>query len=284
MKVGYVMKGKSFFDEVYSNGIEGWGFHFRRSQLFRFEKCSNLVKSIIDIDKEFTVLDIACGDGFFSNKCLTSFAKKVLGVDISEIAIKNARKRYPKLELLCDSLPYLEKVSGSYDFISVNEVLYYLPYNEQLMSLQRIGELCNEKGYILVTVNIGPSPYYTKGEIRSLLNKFFVIIKEDDLCLKWYSCKVEEYLVRGLMLFQKNTWDRCTASVMNNSGIMKMILKRAAYYLFSNKVAYLTYNRICDSLIRKILFYMPISLIDMVSRKVSYEKNLSVYIALCKKK
>lgn len=274
----------NYFDEIYSNGINGWGFQFRRSQLFRFEKCVNLINNVIDINKENTILEVACGDGFFSYKYLKTFSKKILGVDISEIAIKTGKKKYPELKLLCDSLPDLEKVTGRYDLVTVNEVLYYLSHQDQLTSLKRITELCNENGYVLVTVNIGSSPYYSKEEIRNLLNKFFVINKEDDLCLKWYSCKIEKYLVRCLMLFQQHTWDVYDASTTNGNNIVKIILKRLTYYLFANKVAYITYNKICDYIIKMVLFYMPISLIDKVSRKISYESNLSVYIALCKKK
>ena len=288
MKVGDVMKGKSFFDEVYMNGIDGWGIQFRRSQLFRFEKCKNLIKDVINVTKENKSLEIACGDGFFSNEYLKCFSCKCLGVDISEVAIEKGRKKYLQVDFLCDSLPNLEKVNGKYDLISVNEVLYYLSYEEQIMSLKRIAELCKDDGYVIVTVNLGLPPYYTKYLIRKLLGYFFIIVKEDDICLKYYSCKIEKHLFQVLMLMQRNTWKKYNESKKNNLGensySKKRILKQVAYYIFDNRVAYMTYNKFLSFIIKKILFYMPISAIDALSRKISYKRNLSGYIALCKKK
>lgn len=288
MKVGYVMKGKSFFDDVYMNGIDGWGIQFRRSQLFRFEKCKNLIKDVINVTKENKSLEIACGDGFFSNEYLKCLSCECLGVDISEVAIEKGREKYLQVDFLCDSLPNLEKVNGKYDLISVNEVLYYLSYEEQIMSLKRIAELCKDDGYVIVTVNLGLPPYYTKYLIRKLLGYFFIIVKEDDICLKYYSCKIEKYLFQVLMLMQRNTWKKYNESNKNNLGensySKKRILKQVAYYIFDNRVAYMTYNKFLSFIIKKILFYMPISAIDALSRKISYKRNLSGYIALCKKK
>jgi ubiquinone/menaquinone biosynthesis C-methylase UbiE len=54
--------------------------------------------SVLNIVQNQTVLDIACGEGYGSN-LMASYAKQVIGVDISTETISEAKSRYNKINL-----------------------------------------------------------------------------------------------------------------------------------------------------------------------------------------
>lgn len=46
------------FDEIYDNALDGWGFSFRRSQIYRFQKYIDIFKKNNIKGK---ILEIGCG-------------------------------------------------------------------------------------------------------------------------------------------------------------------------------------------------------------------------------
>ena len=61
--------------------------------------CSELIKDKENI-KSLNVLDLCCGDGFFSQFFLHDVAKKITLVDMDSTALNRARKRYLNLSFL----------------------------------------------------------------------------------------------------------------------------------------------------------------------------------------
>lgn len=49
------------FNDIYNNGLSGWGFSFRRSQIFRFKKYIEILKRY---NIKGNLLEIGCGIGF----------------------------------------------------------------------------------------------------------------------------------------------------------------------------------------------------------------------------
>ena len=73
----------------------------------------------MDIRRKDTVLDLACGQGFFAGE-FSRFSGHVAGVDASKSLIAIARKGNPKIDFhmsLADSLPFI--TDGSIDKIAI---------------------------------------------------------------------------------------------------------------------------------------------------------------------
>ena len=94
------------FDEIYDNALDGWGFSFRRSQIYRFQKYIDIFKKNNIKGK---ILEIGCGAGYFTN--LMSKALKnidITAIDISRIAIDKAKRRYSNIDFNVSRLPNIE--------------------------------------------------------------------------------------------------------------------------------------------------------------------------------
>lgn len=266
------------FSNLYSNGLDGWGFSFRRSQLYRYEKYMEMIERnkgrFAATDK---VLEIGCGQGFFTAEYLLSYFKDIMGVDISEEAIQTARRNHPQISFLIDSLPNLQQsgVREAFRLITMNECLYYLPEKEQETAILRAKELCVKNGYLMVSVNIGEKPYFSKTEIVDLLQKHFSIIDSSDMCIKQYYQSVECKIWKILEIMQWKFWEKPRT--------YDTMAKKLAGLLFGTRFAKVSYNRLIAFFCKILLYYMPIKYIDKLERYWNYDKSLSVYIVLCRK-
>ncbi len=83
-----MLNRNSDFNLVHKS-LDGWGFSFRRSQLFRFNKYKNILNTI---KINGNILEIGCSTGFFSAKYLYPlFLKNLIACDISSVAIEKAK-------------------------------------------------------------------------------------------------------------------------------------------------------------------------------------------------
>lgn len=99
--------------------------------------------------RDKVVLDIACGSGYGSN-ILSSKAKKVIGVDISEDAIFYANKHYKKENLQYIKMPIEAlKLDDKVDVIISFETIEHIK-NEKAY-FEAIEELLSEKGIFIVS-------------------------------------------------------------------------------------------------------------------------------------
>ena len=276
---------KEKFSDIYDTNLHGWGFNFRRSQLYRFEKYMTLIKqNNVQRNHSCRVLEVGCGEGFFTFQYLSIIFTNVTGVDIASNAIERAtayarsRKKKDKGKnfFLVDSLPDLSAVEGSFDFITLNELLYYLSKEDQQHALKRVWDLCVDDGYLMISVNIGAPPYFTREEITGLVETYFDVVDSADMCIKQYYDHIETKIWQLLEIVQPGFW--------RQSHRIDTIPKKIARTILDNRIAMSTYNPLISYLCKKILYYMPIRCIDALGRKVSYDKNLSIYVLLCKKR
>lgn len=261
------------FNNRFLNGLGGWGFSFRQSQLTRYRKYIKLLKNVDYQNK--SVLEVGCNDGFFTVNFLKKLFQDIEAIDISSSAIEVAQNRYPKISFNVDSMPHLTSIDKNFDFITLLECLYYLSWDEQLLAINRVYDLLNNGGYVLISVHIGPEPYYTKEKMVKLFREKFEIVREDDMCIKTYYSAVETPLWRILDILQPEFWKK----EHNLNSRLKRLIKAA----LDNPLARNTYNPMLSWFIKSILYFMPIGVIDYISRKIDYEANLSVYMVLAKK-
>jgi len=84
------------FEQIYSTCFDGWGFSFRRSQIFRYKKYIKLLSKATKGKKIEKILDIGCSTGFFTCEFLkkTFNQAHINAIDVSQIAISRAKIKY----------------------------------------------------------------------------------------------------------------------------------------------------------------------------------------------
>jgi len=123
----------------------------------------SIIVSLIGSGKK--VLDVGCGEGFLS-KLLTEMGNEIIGIDISEIAVKLAKEKGIKA-FVCDieneSLPF----NDVFDVIVLSEVLEHLVSPKKVIyKLKR--HLKNDGVFVLTFPNIA----YYKYRLQLLLGRF----------------------------------------------------------------------------------------------------------------
>lgn len=124
-----------------------------KNPLLRFIEKRRLKKiiQVSHLNKNDTLLDLGCGEGF-----LISFLpnlKRIVGVDISEIALKRAKKILkdkPDVQLIWGNAQKLNIPGKSFDKIICSETLEHLPYPRKTM--QEIHRLLKKNGLTIISV------------------------------------------------------------------------------------------------------------------------------------
>ena len=128
-----------FYNDWYARGyMDEWPIE-KKQRVFKLIKCLNLTET-------GDLLDLGCGNGEF-----TGFLKKALpkwnvyGIDISSVAIENAKKRNP------DCLFYLSSDSNfigkKFDFLFTHHVLEHVENMNKIW--EEINKYLKEKTSIL---------------------------------------------------------------------------------------------------------------------------------------
>lgn len=128
-------------------------------------KLVNLLPKLMNCIKPVysKVLDIGCGVGFYSN-LLRSSGYNVIGMDISEEMLKEAKKRYPHIEFICNSIESTSFKNDSFDAIIAIEVIEHVfDIHKSLLEINRI---LRKDAYLILTV-----PYH--GLIKNILISLF---------------------------------------------------------------------------------------------------------------
>jgi 2-polyprenyl-3-methyl-5-hydroxy-6-metoxy-1,4-benzoquinol methylase len=113
------------------------------------------------------VLDLGCGKGAFTHM-LKKENNCVIGVDISETAIKKASSRYVDVKFICSDIQnYMAKDKEAYDLVVIGEVLSYLKNWPEI--LQSISKITN---YIYLTLYIPDNPIGYVKSFAELEQKF----------------------------------------------------------------------------------------------------------------
>ncbi len=124
-----------------------------------------------------TILDLGCGGGDFMNYVLEGGKgdRYIVGVDIAEGALVNAKKFNIYDKLVLGFIDEIDKFKDFYDLVLLNEVLYY--QKDYLNALRKILSLCSK--YIFISVAMGYL-YFNNNDIKMirevLKSEFFNIV------------------------------------------------------------------------------------------------------------
>ena len=106
-----------------------------------------------------SVLDLACGDGFYSRRIKDKGAGRVVGVDISSKMIDLARQKNTEASLQVEYLvgDVLNKEKyGSFDLVVASYLLNYAQTKEQLLDMCRTIAINLKPGGRFVSINNNP--------------------------------------------------------------------------------------------------------------------------------
>lgn len=156
---------KSFYDGVYKNGEKT---HYT-SLAFCGDKVPLAKEAVLkEIDwEEAKVLDAGCGTGELAYLIAKEGAEHVLGVDYSEIAIKEAKEKYnlPNLNFLKKDIG---EIDGKFDIIVSLGTLEHL--DDPIAALEKLKSLLAEDGSLIITC---PNWTNIRGYILQALRMLF---------------------------------------------------------------------------------------------------------------
>ncbi len=118
---------------------------------------------------EGSVLDVGCGFGTTTDFLNPVQKSLYLGIDISETAVSEAKKRKKASFLVADFLKF--NPEKKFDVLLFNEVLYYL---EEEPALRHAMELIREGGLVIISLYSQKKMHYNDSAIWKLARQFFV--------------------------------------------------------------------------------------------------------------
>jgi ubiquinone/menaquinone biosynthesis C-methylase UbiE len=109
---------------------------------------------------EKSILDLACGEGFYTRKFKDQGAAKVVGVDISQKMIELAReeetRKFQNIEYILGDVLELGEI-GSFDLVVASYLLNYARSPEELLKMCESIFANLKPGGRFVTINSNPS-------------------------------------------------------------------------------------------------------------------------------
>jgi ubiquinone/menaquinone biosynthesis C-methylase UbiE len=107
-----------------------------------------------------SILDLACGEGFYTRKFKDQGAAKVVGVDISQKMIELAReeetRKFQNIEYILGDVLELGEI-GSFDLVVASYLLNYARSSEELLKMCKSIFANLKSGGRFVTINSNPS-------------------------------------------------------------------------------------------------------------------------------
>ena len=105
-----------------------------------------------EIKKGKKVLDVGCADGLITNQI--SNGNQVYGIDISENAIKAAKKKYKKINFkVCEAEKKYPFKKEEFDVVFSGDVIEHVP--EPVKMIKEINRVLKKNGKIIIT-----TPYH----------------------------------------------------------------------------------------------------------------------------
>lgn len=141
--VGYAKLGKPF---------NIWGYKVRQQAFY------NIINPLKYNFRAADVLDVGSGTGFYIAIWNALQAKKVTGVDITEVAVENLKTKFPEHQFLQldigDDLGQLNHKLGQKDFISAMDVLFHIVDDKRFeKSVHNIASMLKPGGYFIYSDN-----------------------------------------------------------------------------------------------------------------------------------
>ena len=168
---------QDYFDELYKNQNDPW--NFRHSE-YEHKKYKNSVEALGK--QRFKIgLELGCSVGV-QTKLLAEICQKLVAVDISSVAVDEAKKT-------CENLTNIDfRVADvseqfpidNYDLITLCEIGYYFNKESLQMVFENVNKTINKNGKFLMVHWTGFVPDYplTGNEVHEIFNNYNSQINE----------------------------------------------------------------------------------------------------------
>ncbi len=117
-------------------------------------------------NKVNSLLEIGCGNGWFTNYCNHS-VEHVVGIDINQTELNQAKQAFPNIDFYYWDIFTEPPFDNKFDLVVLNAVIQYFPDFE--ITINRLKDFLNTKGEI----HILDSPFYAKEEIAAAKKRTF---------------------------------------------------------------------------------------------------------------
>ncbi len=128
--------------------------------------------AVLPLVKDKVVVDAACGEGYGAN-IISSVAKSVIGIDISEEAIAHAEEKYgsnDNISFLCESIADMSITPKSIDVFVSFETLEHVAEDVQKKFLASVSNILKDDGMLVISTP--NKKVYT--DDRGIKNEFHV--------------------------------------------------------------------------------------------------------------
>lgn len=118
---------------------------------------SNLEDILKKLNREFSLIDLGCGDGTFlwalHNKGLLENANRIVGVDISKKRIKRSKQYCPFVEGIVSDVQNLSQIhDNAFDIVISSQVIEHVPDDSQM--LKEVHRILKPIGYFYISTVI----------------------------------------------------------------------------------------------------------------------------------
>lgn len=146
------------------------------NEFCRYKLILRMLRSI-PWNKNYSCLEIGCGNGSFIS-CISNYEFKIIGIDISEKSISEAKRKNPSSLILKKSL---FDIKDKYDIVFCFEVLEHVKNDN--IAIEKISQIVKEGGYFICSVPAHPNLYYDAvdkyyGHFRRYKKKEFINLLE----------------------------------------------------------------------------------------------------------
>lgn len=137
-----------YYERYWKKELEEKGFASKPPE---WEECNlSRIMNLIKPHCFGKVLDIGCGDGFFTSQLNNlDTVKKVTGVDISKTAIQIAEKKFAEIDFVVAPVVELPFPNESYDFVSMIEIVEHILDIEQMF--KEVNRILKPMGSVVIT-------------------------------------------------------------------------------------------------------------------------------------
>lgn len=185
------------YDSIYGNG---WGMNWRAYMKLRAQDSLDEVVKYITSHDSVTILEIGCASGDFTSRYIeTGMEYKIIGADISELAVDICKKRfrnYKNASFVSMNFPNIGM--KNIDCIICMDVLEYFDRHDKKECLSAMKEAMSDNGTIICQL-----PLLEEDEnafVDMFSNVFQVDVKRFVYGSIWYKC-FEQWLVMMVNVF-----------------------------------------------------------------------------------
>lgn len=102
--------------------------------------------------KDSAILDIGCGMGYCLNALRQAGHTNLTGIDVDAGQIESCRKKGLKVQLVEDSVAFLNDRKNTFDLIVALDVIEHIPVDSQMAFIRAIGSSVRLGGKLVCTV------------------------------------------------------------------------------------------------------------------------------------